>query len=297
MMNFSKLAIPSIAALMMTCSLAYADEQDKLRVISASNSLTQIVSALEKDNLLVGLDKTSRTKPEFDDIPDIGYRIQLSTEGILSLKPDLIFLAHDSGPNSTIEQLKNSNVEVIQFGEFTDVSSIQNSVNIVAEKLDVSEMGDQLNQKIEQDANDLMELSAQHQTRTGFFVMQNVQSHGSTQISGSDTTADKVMELLNIDNLFANDFQSYRAVPLESQIKTQPEIVLIGHTGQFYAKGNNSDQPFQRKVEGMTGWPKALQPKCVFEVNMSDYLVFGIHIYANNIQLLKAINECLLENE
>lgn len=296
MMIFSRLTFPTIFLSMFISSLVGAHEQHDLRLVSASNPLTQIVSSLNKDHLFVGLDKTSHTKPEFEKIPDIGYRIQLSTEGILSLKPDLIFLAHDSGPNSTIEQLKNSNVEVIQFDELTDVLSMQNTINVIAEKLNVSEAGQQLNQKVSKDAKDLLALSSQHPTRKGFFVMQNVQGHGSAQISGSDTTADKFLDLLNINNVFSDEFQNYRAIPLESQIQKQPEIVLIGHAGQFETKGEKNYQPFQRKLEGMQGWPKALQPKCVFDVNMSDYLVFGIHIYANNIKLLEAINECLLEN-
>lgn len=296
-MNFSKLTLSFILLLTFIFSFVHSNEENNLRLISAANPLTQIVSALERDNLLVGLDKTSHTKPEFNHIPDIGYRIQLSTEGILSLKPDLILLAHDSGPSSTIEQLKHSNVEVIQFDELVDVSSMQKAIDVIAEKLDRSNAGQKLNQKIIQDAEALEKLSSQYPVRKGFFVMQNVQGHGSAQISGSDTTADKVLNLLNITNVFADDFQNYRAIPLESQIKKQPEIVLIGHAGQFDSKGASiKNQPFQRKVEGMPDWPKALQPKCVFDVNMSDYLVFGIHIYTNNLQLLKAINECLLEN-
>lgn len=273
--------------------------QETLRIVSASNPLTQIVAALGKEALFVGLDKTSHTKPAYDNIPDVGYRIQLSTEGILSLKPNLVLLADDSGPAATIEQLKNSHIEIVQFSELKDVPSLQQAVSTIAEKLQLSDEGNQLNVKIAQDAKALENLSASKPTLQGFFVLQGGSGHGSPQISGRDTTAAKVLELLNINNLFAEDYANYRAVTIENQMQKRPEIVLLGHTGKFDLKDGALKEedilPFQLRAEGLIGWPAALQPKCVFDVDMSHYLVFGIHIYEDNLQLQKAIHQCLAE--
>ena len=292
-------AIVTLPAFTNISSAQAPSSQESLRVVSASNPLTQIVAALDREELFVGLDKTSHTKPEYNKIPDVGYRIQLSTEGILSLKPDLVLLAEDSGPAMTIEQLKNSTVEIIQFAELKDVPSIQSAVSIIADKLQREEDGKQLNQKIAQDATDLQTLSEKNSSLNGFFVLQGGNGHGSPQISGSDTTAAKVLELLNINNLFADDYANYRAVTIENQMQKRPDIVLLGHTGQFdLKKGDLKEEeilPFERQTTGMIGWPDALQPKCVFNVNMSNYLVFGIHIYEDNLKLLTAINQCLAE--
>lgn len=275
---------------------------EALRIVSASNPLTQIVAALGKDKHFVGLDKTSHTKPEYDNIPDVGYRIQLSTEGILSLKPDLVLLGADSGPAMTVEQLKKSSIEVMQFDELKDIPSIQKAVNIIAERLSLTEDGKKLNDKVAQDAADLKELSKRDQPLKGFFVLQEGNGHGSPQISGGDTTASKVLDLLNIDNLFEKDYSNYRAVTIENQMQKRPEIVLLGHTGKFNLKESTLKEdvpPFKLRAEGMAEgmaeWPAALQPKCVFDVDMSNYLVFGIHIYEENLKLLKAINQCLAE--
>lgn len=270
-----------------------------LRIVSASNPLTQIVAALDQEDLFVGLDRTSHTKPEYDKIPDVGYRIQLSTEGILSLRPDLVLLANDSGPTETIAQLKKSAVEMIQFEELKDLSSIQQAVNLIADKLMQKEKGHQLNQKIAQDAASLKTLSTQNPPIKGFFVLESGNGHGSPQISGRDTTAEKVLDLLNITNLFTEDYAHYRTVTIENQIQKRPDIVLLGNTGKFDLKKGHSAEialpPFQYKPEGMIGWPDALQPKCVFDVNISHYLVFGIYIYEDSLQLLTAINQCLAE--
>lgn len=293
-------AITVLPALINISQAEDSITSSSLRIVSASNPLTQIVAALDREELFVGLDKTSHTKPEYHHIPDVGYRIQLSTEGILSLKPDLILLAEDSGPSMTIEQLKNSTTEVVQFAELKDLPSIQSAVGIIAGKLQQEEDGKRLNQKITQDAEDLQTLSKKNPPLHGFFVLQGGNGHGSPQISGRDTTAAKVLELLNINNLFADDYANYRAVTIENQIQKRPDIVLLGHTGQFDLKNGGLKEEeipsFERQTTGMTNWPDALQPKCVFNVNMSNYLVFGIHIYEDNLKLLTAIHQCLAES-
>lgn len=270
------------------------------RIVSASHPLTQIVSALDREELFVGLDKTSHTKPSLEKIPDIGYRIQLSTEGILSLNPDLILLAFDSGPANVIEQLHASKVEIQQFPELKDVPSIQNTVTVIAEELGMPAEGEALKQRVAADAASLEALSKTNPPLSGFFVLQESADAGSLQISGADTAADKLLNLLNINNLFAKDFINYRAIALENQLQTRPDIVLIGQRIHFDPELDAKAAPlapFTLRESGMKGWPAALQPKCVFEVNMSNYLVYGINIFEESEALLGAIHQCLADKK
>ncbi|GGZ92001.1 hypothetical protein DC083_02150 [Ignatzschineria ureiclastica] len=267
------------------------------RIVSASNPITQIISALNAEDRLVGIDRTSHTKPTLQNIPDIGYRTMLSSEGILSLKPDLILLAYDSGPINVLEQLKHSQVSVIQFSELKALSDIQQAVTTISAQLNRTEEGVLLNQKITEEAAQLEAMTAQNPQMTGFFIMQEAQA-GSPQVSGDKTSADKLLELLNINNAFDEDFDNYRAVSLESQLQKRADVVLIGKRASFDHNMTTPQAelaPFTRRTEGLAGWPAALQPKCVFDVNMSNYLVYGIHIYAESTQLLDAIQHCMAE--
>ncbi|PWD86728.1 heme/hemin ABC transporter substrate-binding protein [Ignatzschineria cameli] len=267
------------------------------RIVSAANPLTQIITALGAEATLVGIDQTSHTSPSLNKIPDIGYRIALSSEGILALKPDLVLLAFDSGPQTVLEQIKQSGVEMIQFPELVDVDHIQDAISTIAAKTGREKSGIALSKKVADDAQRLQLMSEQQPPLNGFFILQEAQL-GSPQISGAHTSADKLLNLLNIKNLFANDFNNYRAVSLENQLKKRPDIVLIGHRGHFGTAAQEKGEPippFQRRSSGMENWPEALQPKCVFEVNMSHYLVYGIHIFSEGEALLTAINACLQE--
>lgn len=290
-----KLLITTLLATLSTQSIA-ADNIAP-RIVSASNPLTQIVTALGAESTLVGIDKTSHTSSSLNKVPDIGYRLSLSSEGILALNPDLVLLAFDSGPQTVLEQIKQSGVEMIQFPEWVDVEDIQNAITTIAAKVGSEEKGEALKAKVANDAKKLKEMSMQQPDLSGFFILQEAQL-GSPQISGGKTSADKLLGLLNIRNLFGDDFNNYRAVSLENQLKKRPDIVLIGHRGHFGTTAQEKGEPippFQRRASGMENWPEALQPKCVFEVNMSHYLVYGIHIFSEGEALLTAINACLQE--
>ena len=295
---FRKLLITTLFTALSAQALAADDIAS--RVVSASNPLTQIVTALSAESTLVGIDKTSHTSPSLNKIPDIGYRTSLSSEGVLALNPDLVLLAFDSGPQTVLEQIKQSGVEMIQFPELIEVEDIQNAITTIAAKVGNEEKGEQLKAKVADDAERLKQMSEQQPNLSGFFILQEAQL-GSPQISGGKTSADKLLGLLNIKNLFADDFNNYRAVTLENQLQKRPDIVLIGHRGNFEAtptKNKGKDKtipPFQRRSSGIDHWPKALQPQCVFDLNMSNYLVYGIHIFSEGEALLTAINECLQE--
>lgn len=290
-----KLLITTLLATLSTQAIA----ADKIasRIVSASNPLTQIVTALGAESTLVGIDKTSHTSSSLNKVPDIGYRLSLSSEGILALNPDLVLLAFDSGPQTVLEQIKQSGVEMIQFPEWVDVEDIHNAITTIAAKVGSEEKGEALKAKVANDAKKLKEMSAQQPDLSGFFILQEAQL-GSPQISGGKTSADKLLDLLNIRNLFGDDFNNYRAVSLENQLQKRPDIILIGHRGNFESSNSGKNTPippFQRRVSGMDNWPEALQPQCVFELNMSNYLVYGIHIFSEGEALLTAINECLQE--
>lgn len=294
---FRKLLITTLLATLSAQAIAADDIAS--RVVSASNPLTQIVTALGAESTLVGIDKTSHTSSTLNKVPDIGYRLSLSSEGILALNPDLVLLAFDSGPQTVLEQIKQSGVEIIQFPEWVDVEDIQNAITTISAKIGSDEKGEALKAQVADDAERLKQMSTQQPDLSGFFILQEAQL-GSPQISGGKTSADKLLNLLNIKNLFRDDFNNYRAVSLENQLQKRPDIILIGHRENFEstAAGNrrkNTIPRFQRRMTGIEHWPQALQPKCVFDLNISNYLVYGIHIFSEGEALLTAINECLQE--
>ncbi|MEN2938667.1 Hemin-binding periplasmic protein HmuT [Mannheimia haemolytica] len=135
----------SFIALSMCLNTTKAAE----KIVSTAGYASEIVAALGKADKLVGVDTTS-VKPQtiMEKKPKIGYRRQLSAEGILSLTPDLIILAPDAGPNAVIEQIKASGIPLLHLGEKPSLAGIREDIQQIAKAIGAESEAKQLTETI-----------------------------------------------------------------------------------------------------------------------------------------------------
>ena len=86
-----------------------ADNSSK--IVVAGGSITEILFLLEKQKQIVALDVTSNYPNETKNYPSIGYVRNLSTEGVMSMSPELILAEDDIGPPSVVNQIKSLGVD------------------------------------------------------------------------------------------------------------------------------------------------------------------------------------------
>ena len=80
-------------------------------IVVAGGSITEIIYFLNLQNKLVGVDITSNYPLNAKKLPSIGYIRNLSIEGLLSLKPNLILAEESIGPPIIVKQLNKTSVE------------------------------------------------------------------------------------------------------------------------------------------------------------------------------------------
>ena len=80
-------------------------------IVVAGGSITEIIYFLNLQNKLVGVDVTSNYPLTAKKLPSIGYIRNLSIEGLLSLKPNLILAEESIGPPIIVKQLNKTSVE------------------------------------------------------------------------------------------------------------------------------------------------------------------------------------------
>ena len=69
------------------------------RVLSIGGDITEILYALGKQDAIVAVDATSQYPDSaLKDKKNVGYMRALSTEGVLSINPTLIFASEGAGP-------------------------------------------------------------------------------------------------------------------------------------------------------------------------------------------------------
>lgn len=206
------------------------------RIISAGAGVTELLIALDKQDDLVAVDLTSRY-PAVSKLPVIGYHRQLSAEGLLSLAPDTLIGSSEMGPQSTLDLLSQSGVEVIVLPTETTTKNLLDTVTLLGDKLDRKPQAKQLVTKLDHDINQLEENQQQIKTvKRMLFLLLN--DKGTYTAAGSNTTAHSVMTLAGAINPAA-ELNSYQALSAEAFLAMAPESILV--SGRHWKKYQDID--------------------------------------------------------
>jgi iron complex transport system substrate-binding protein len=106
------------------------------RIVAIGGAMTEIVFALGEGAHVVAVDTTSLYPwRAVAPLPKVGYLRQLSVEGILSTKPDLILADVDAGPKDVLDQLQSMGAPVAHFHAEHTADSVVPKIRFVGEAL------------------------------------------------------------------------------------------------------------------------------------------------------------------
>ncbi len=89
------------------------------RIVCISKQYNEIIWELGAEQNIVGVDLSSIYPPAVQKLPTVGYHRDLSVEGILSLKPDLIIHDNNVGPESVMRQISELKIPIKSFAKDT----------------------------------------------------------------------------------------------------------------------------------------------------------------------------------
>ena len=107
-------------------------------IVVAGGSITEIIYFLNLQNKLVGVDVTSNYPLTAKKLPSIGYIRNLSIEGLLSLKPNLILAEESIGPPIIVKQLNKTSVEFRIIKNNYTIDGINEKFLCISKILDVN---------------------------------------------------------------------------------------------------------------------------------------------------------------
>ena len=213
--------------LLLACHTAFAEEIK--RIVSADGSLTEIVYALGQEHKLVGVDTTSSFPITARFLPQIGYRRNISAEGVLSLEPQVLIAIQDSGPEKILNQIEGAGVKVFKYSDKASLNAVREKILAVSKLLGKETEGKQLWQKIELDVIAARQNLVNIQDKVKVLFVLSMQS-GSPVVSGADTQAAEIIYLAGGVNA-AQGFSGYKPMPVEAIIAAQPDIILMMDRG------------------------------------------------------------------
>ncbi|GCD49728.1 hemin ABC transporter hemin-binding protein [Acetobacter pasteurianus subsp. pasteurianus LMG 1262 = NBRC 106471] len=196
------------------------------RIASIGGTLTETLYALGKSSAILAVDQTS-TYPEqaLKEKKDLGYMRAISSEGVLSLRPDLVLTMNDAGPPAAMDQLVASGVPVVFVDATPSPEAIEQRTRFLADIVGAQAEGEQLCGAIAGQFRQLEAWRAAHTVKPRvLFVMR--MTNNRPMAAGKGTAADAMISLAGGVNAGA-DMQGYKIVDQENLVALRPDIILL----------------------------------------------------------------------
>ncbi|WLH78531.1 ABC transporter substrate-binding protein [Pseudomonas sp. FP2335] len=224
-MRLSASAIALVVGLLFNLG-AHASERPQ-RWVSAGGALSEWVTALGGESKLVGVDTTSQHPASLKALPSIGYQRQLSAEGILSLRPQILVGTEEMGPPPVLAQIRSAGVQVEMFSAQPDLPTLKGTLQhlgkLLGDEAKANELFSGYEQALDQQKNWLTKAQATQKAPGVLLLLGH--SGGKPLIAGKDTAADWVLQQAGGRNLATHS--GYKPFSVESLAGLSPDVLVF----------------------------------------------------------------------
>lgn len=196
------------------------------RIVAAGGVITEIVYALRRQDLLVGVDTTSLHPPAaMQEKANVGYVRALSAEGVLSLKPTDLLAVEGAGPPDTIKLIAEAGVRVQRVSEDTSEAGVVSRIRSIGSLVGAMAEAAALAVRLETDFAALKrQRDAIGRRRRVLFVLSL--QNGRVMVGGAKSSADSIIALAGAVNA-ASAVEGYKPLSDEGLIAAAPDVVLM----------------------------------------------------------------------
>lgn len=224
-MRLSASAIALVVGLLVNHGAQAADLPQ--RWVSAGGALSEWVTALGGESNLVGVDTTSQHPASLKALPSIGYQRQLSAEGILSLRPQILVGTEEMGPPPVLAQIRGAGVQVEMFSAQPDLPTLKDNLQHLGKLLGNDAKARELFAGYEQALNQQKAwvVDAQATQKAPGVLLLLGHAGGKPLIAGKDTAADWVLQQAGGRNLATHT--GYKPFSVESLAGLSPDVLVF----------------------------------------------------------------------
>lgn len=203
---------------------------EAVRIMTLGSDVTEIVHALGAGERIIAVDRGSKYPPEMTGKPNVGYRRQLSVEGLAGLRPDLILAAEDSGPPEAVEVLKSLAIPIVFIPQDNTPQGIERKITLIAASLGLEDKGKVVSGEVLEAFRIAADLAAkippERRKKVVFF-------HGLVKLSaaGAGTSADAIIRYAGGLNPM-DAVQGYKPASEEKLIEMAPDAILMMSDGK-----------------------------------------------------------------
>jgi iron complex transport system substrate-binding protein len=199
---------------------------DAKRIVAIGGTVTEIIYALGEGGRVVAVDTTSLYPPEATSKPNIGYVRQVSAEGVLSQKPDLIIAESGAGPVDAITILKQSGLAYVSIPSPPDAKAIPDKIRAVGQAIGRSEKAEALAKSVEASLKAVEDKVASGTGPKKKVLFALSLANGRVMAAGSESSADAMIRLAGGENAVSS-VSGYKPLTDEAVIAAAPDVVLV----------------------------------------------------------------------
>ncbi|MHA6162074.1 heme/hemin ABC transporter substrate-binding protein [Pseudomonas sichuanensis] len=197
------------------------------RWVSAGGALSEWISALGGEQRLVGVDTTSQHPESLKALPSIGYQRQLSAEGILSLRPDVLVGTEEMGPPPVLAQIRKAGVRVELFSSKAELAAVDENLKHLGALLGSEQQAATLASDYHRQLQGLQDKIKQAQASQKAPGVLLLVGHAGAKplIAGLGTSGDWLLRQAGARNLA--DHQGYKNFSVEALAALDPDVVVF----------------------------------------------------------------------
>ena len=223
-----------LVILLATAGVAHAQD----RIVSAGGDISEIIHAFGAADRLVGVDSTTNYPPELEEIDQIGYVRALSAEGVLSLTPDILIGAYDTGPENVVEQLRAAGLTVaLAPNTPADADAVPVKIAFVGEILGEDDKAEAMIADYTSEMAVIADAVATLDNKPRVLFILAMQE-GAPLVGGAESSADAIITLAGGINVGAG-VTGYKPMNSEAIIAANPDIILMMQ-GRSHSEGGES---------------------------------------------------------
>lgn len=261
-------------------------KENEERIVCISKQYSEIIYALGAEDNIVAVDVSSTYPPKIKELPTIGYHRALSAEAILAMKPTMILEDNNIGPEPVVQQLKDLNIPMKEFGEYGNtIPGTDSLLREMGRYFHREKEAEVLCQKLDFDMEKALEKAKQYQDTTKVLVIHFGQANNIYLVMTKNSTAGKMIEWAGGKMAVDGERGMIQFSP-EVVAKSDPDVILLTDFG--YDKLGNMESIGNLPGVSTT---RAFQNGKIFRIEEHDMVYLGPRTGENVLTLQQLIHQ------
>ncbi|MFE4239373.1 ABC transporter substrate-binding protein [Peribacillus butanolivorans] len=265
------------------------EEQPK-KIVTLIPSNTEVIFALGLGKKVVGVSDNDNYPEETKEIEKVGG-MEMNTELIVSLKPDLV-LAHASSAhnsNEGLQQLKDAGIDVLVVNDAQSFDEVYESIDMIGQATGEHDKAKEIVANMKTKLKEIQEKAKSVKDEERKTVLVEVSPSPDIYTPGKNTFMNEMLNIISAENAAA-ELDGWAKIDEESMIAANPDVIIT--TYGYYTKDPVSE------VTGRKGWEDvaAVKDGQVFDVHSDLVTRSGPRLIEGVEELAKSVYPNLFDN-